>query len=292
MVNSFFLAGLSKLHYTVMNKVIAAGKTPGLLSTSVPLIIADDNLTIGTHEVLFPCGLYANIDSPYTLSLSEYNLVKSATKSSWTIYWIADSNLVSSPQIALKRGIFTQETASDFQCVIGWLIYPGNNIDLSNSVTVATIKEEKTLLKTSRPYVDLIHTSIPANITASETIKDFTTAINLTNSSASSVTVELTAYGLTDDQIPGELILSSTTSDSGFTLSAELATEKCTGISAGNTAPLASGSSTIKFPLAYQQEYFSTWSPFAINLYIKIPALGTISINSLIVTNSPRLSVG
>jgi len=292
MVNAFFLAGLSKLHYTVMNKVIAAGKTPGLLSDNVSLTISNDILTVGAHEVLFPCGLYANIDASYDIALSEYSLAKSATKSSWTIYWLADSNLVSSPQIALKRGIITQDAATDYQCVIGWLIYPGNNIDLSNSVTVATIKEEKTLLKTCRPYIDLVHTSIPPSITASEVVNDYTTAIKLVNSSASSITVELTAYGLTDDQVPGELIFRSATSDSGFTLSAEIATSAGTGISAGNTATLASGSSIVKFPLAYQQEYFTTWSPFAINLYVKIPALGTISINSLIVTNSPRLSVG
>lgn len=292
MVNAFFLAGLNKLHYTVMNKVIAAGKNPGLLSDSVSLSVSEGILTVGTHEILFPCGLYANTDASYTVSLSDYSLAVSATKSSWTIYWITDSNLVTAPQIALKRGIITQDSTTDYQCVIGWLLYPGNNLDLDNSVIVPAIKEEKTLLKISRPYKDLVHTSIPSDITASEVIEDYTTAIKLVNSSASSVTVELTAYGITDDQVPGELIFSSTTSDTGFSLSAELATSKGTGISAGNTAALASGDSTVKFPLAYQREYFSTWSPFAVNLYVKIPALGSVSIKNIIITNNPRLAVG
>lgn len=292
MLKTYFLAGLNEVHYTVMNRIISAGKKPGLLTDSVSLEIVNGILYAGAHEFLFPCGVYGDQDTAAQITLSDYNLVKSSAKSSWTICWEIDSNLVASPVLTLKRGILLQSDATDYQCVIGWLVYAGSSTELENSTMVSNLRETSVLLKATRPKIDLVERSIPSSVTVSESVSGYRASMLLKNSSAETVTAELTVFGLSEDTTPGELIIGTTTSDVGFSLSAEVVTETGSGISAGNTANLASGTGLIKLPLSYQQEYFSKWSPFGLNLYVRIPALGSVSINHVIVTDSPRLSVG
>lgn len=292
MLKTYFLAGLNEVHYTVMNRVISAGKKPGLLTDSVSLEIVNGTLYAGPHEFLFPCGVYGDQDTAAQITLADYNLTRSPVRSSWTICWEIDSNLVASPMLVLKRGILLQSDATKYQCVIGWLVYAGSSTELENSTMVPNIRETSVLLKVARPSADIVPRSIPSSVTVSEVVSGYKASLNLKNNSAETVTAELTVFGLSEDTTPGELIVSTATSDTGFSLSAEIVTETGAGISAGNTANLASGDGLVKLPLSYQQEYFSKWSPFGLNLYLRIPALGSVSINHVIVTDSPRLSVG
>jgi hypothetical protein len=194
--------------------------------------------------------------------------------------------------VTLKQGIYQQSGLSDYQLVLGWIVYAGNNANVDTSVVVTSEYDSTTILKVARPATELVSKSIPSGVTVSESVSSYAACLNLKNESSSSVVVELVAFGLTENKIPGELVLNTTTSDVGFTLSAEVATEVGTGVSAGNSATLATGTATVRFPLSYQKEYFTKWSPFAINLYLRIPALGSVSVNHLIVTSTPRLSVG
>lgn len=292
MVNAFFLAGLNEVHYSVMNKVIAAGKKAGILSESITLEAQNDTLYVYAHEVLFPCGLYCNTDSVYTLTVSDYGLIRSTSKSAWTIIWEVDSNLVSAPALRLIQGFVQQSSLTKFQVAIGWIAYAGANSDVDSAILVPNVKSSKVLFKTGRPSIDLVRKSLPNGVSAEEVVGDYQSTLRLINSGASSVVAELGIYGMAEDQIPGELVLNTTASDVGFSISAEISTAAGSGVSAGNTAALAAGTGSIRFPLSYQREYFSNWSPFAINLYVRIPALGSVSVNHVIVTSSPRLSVG
>lgn len=292
MINAYFLAGLTNTHFSTMNKIISAGKKPGLLVTDLAVGISGSTLSVAAHEFLMPCGVYATQDETSNLNLQDYGLVRGVSRSSWTLIWEIDSNLVSAPALTLKSGIYTQDALTKYQCAVAWILYAGNNTEVANATVVPAIPTNKTLLKITRPMVDLVLKSVPDDVVVSELVDGFKVSLTATNRSNTAKTIVLSAYGLTEDEVPGELILKLQTSDIGFAVSTKISTELADQTVASGSSALAAGQSTLKLPLAYQRDIFTKWSPFSVNLSLRIPALGTVSLDQLVVTSTPRLSVG
>lgn len=291
MIQSYFLAGLTQSNFATMNKIIAAGKTPGMLS-SPTIGVSGGTLTIGAHEFLLPCGVYTDVTETVSISASDYGLARSATSSKWTIVWVIDTNLISAPALMLRSGLFTQEDASDYECIVGWLFYAGGNTDVGNVTVIPSYSKNKTLLKITRPSVEIVQASIPTDVSMQEITETYRASIAATSNSSTAQTITLRAYGMSEDAVPGELILRVRTSDEGFVLTTKISTSVGEQTALSGTTNLAAGETTLKLPLVYNRELFSPWEPFSINLYVRIPALGTFRLDQLAVTSTPRLSVG
>ena len=292
MVTAYFLAGLTSTHFSIMNKIISAGKKPGLLVNDLQVGVSGSILSVSAHDFLLPCGVYATQDEVSSVDLGAYGLMRGATRSSWTLLWEIDTNLVSAPVLTLKSGIYTQDALTDYQCAVAWVMYAGNNTEIANATVVPALPTNKTLLKITRPAVDLVQKSVPSDVQVSEVVDGFKVSLTAVNLASTTKTLVLSAYGITEDEVPGELILKISTSDTGFTVAATIATQAAEQAVASGSNALAVGSSTLKLPLAYQRSIFDKWSPFSVNLSLRIPALGTVSLDQLVVTSTPRLSVG
>jgi len=127
-METYFLSGGVSPTAAMLNKVIAAGKSFGVLDPT-SFSVAGDKLQVAAHSCLFKNGtcVFSNGDE-YKLS-SYFNV--SSNSYQGTLVYKLDPSLYFEAVFSVVDGIVVQEDTED--CVLGWVLHPGNNASWSSA---------------------------------------------------------------------------------------------------------------------------------------------------------------